>query len=179
MRTTTVILAALTLCAVWPALADYSVKEEGTWPGTWPAEMEPLRKQSRTLRGSLLDLTSYEIPFTSREEFEAAWPHLLKIKGEAAPVVLRRSPDKSLGLTVEAGVRIRCALGHPDHEAEPAAPTPGATHVRERWLRSTYIELVVDGTVVDLNRIPLPAGTPIIDERFAGGPGQSPDRRGD
>jgi hypothetical protein len=30
----------------------------------------------------------------------------------------------------------------------------------------TYIDLVVDGDVVDLNRIPLPADTPIIDERL-------------
>jgi hypothetical protein len=29
--------------------------------------------------------------------------------------------------------------------------------------------LVVDGTVVDLNRIPLPGDTPIIDERFKNG----------
>ena len=28
------------------------------------------------------------------------------------------------------------------------------------------IELVVDGNIVDLNRIPLPADTPIIDKRF-------------
>jgi hypothetical protein len=34
---------------------------------------------------------------------------------------------------------------------------------------TTFIELVVDGNVVDLNRIPLPADTPVIDERFTGG----------
>ena len=33
-------------------------------------------------------------------------------------------------------------------------------------MNTTYIELVVDGDIVDLNRIPLPADTPIIDERF-------------
>jgi hypothetical protein len=31
---------------------------------------------------------------------------------------------------------------------------------------TNYIDLIVDGDVVDLNRIPLPADTPIIDERF-------------
>ena len=31
---------------------------------------------------------------------------------------------------------------------------------------TTYLELVVDGDIVDLNRIPLPADTPINDERF-------------
>jgi len=30
----------------------------------------------------------------------------------------------------------------------------------------TEIELVVDGTIIDLNHVPLPAGTPIIDKRF-------------
>jgi hypothetical protein len=30
----------------------------------------------------------------------------------------------------------------------------------------TYIELVVDGDIVDLNRLELPQDTPIVDERF-------------
>jgi hypothetical protein len=33
---------------------------------------------------------------------------------------------------------------------------------------AVYIELIMDGEIVDLNRIPLPADTPIIDERFKG-----------
>jgi hypothetical protein len=33
-------------------------------------------------------------------------------------------------------------------------------------MNMSYIELVVDGNVVDLNRIALPADAPIIDERF-------------
>ena len=36
----------------------------------------------------------------------------------------------------------------------------------ERWMYTNFIELVVDGNVVDLNRIPLPPDTPIIDLRF-------------
>ena len=35
-----------------------------------------------------------------------------------------------------------------------------------RLMRTNYIELIVDGKIVDLNRIPLPADTPIIDKRF-------------
>jgi len=31
---------------------------------------------------------------------------------------------------------------------------------------ATFIELVVDGDIVDSNRIPLPADAPIVDERF-------------
>jgi hypothetical protein len=33
----------------------------------------------------------------------------------------------------------------------------------------TSIELVVDGDIVNLNRIPLPEDTPIVDERFKDG----------
>jgi hypothetical protein len=36
-------------------------------------------------------------------------------------------------------------------------------------MNTTYIELAVDGNIVDLNRIPLPPDTPIIDERFKEG----------
>jgi hypothetical protein len=41
----------------------------------------------------------------------------------------------------------------------------------ERTIRRARIEidLIVDGNIVDLNRIPLPADTPIIDKRFQGG----------
>jgi hypothetical protein len=33
-------------------------------------------------------------------------------------------------------------------------------------MNTTFIELVVDGQIVDLNRVPLPRDTPIVDERF-------------
>jgi hypothetical protein len=36
-------------------------------------------------------------------------------------------------------------------------------------MNTTYIELVVDGDIVDLNRIPLSEDTPLIDERFKNG----------
>ena len=37
------------------------------------------------------------------------------------------------------------------------------------WEKTIYIELIVDGANIDLNRTPLPADTPIIDERFKDG----------
>jgi len=37
---------------------------------------------------------------------------------------------------------------------------------RSTWMNATFFELVVDGEIVDLNRIALPKDTPIIDERF-------------
>jgi len=69
-------LAAIAFCAVGSVYGLYEVSNEGTWPKSWPEELDPLRKQSLTF------------------------------------------------------------------------------------------ELVVDGDIVDLNRIPLPEDTPIIDERF-------------
>ena len=56
--------------------------------------------------------------------------------------------------------------GQHKNPATPEGPIPGITSGRERWMYTTYIELVVDGRIVDLNRIPLPGDTPIIDERF-------------
>jgi hypothetical protein len=88
----------------------------------------------------------YAIPFTKRDEFEAAWPHLLKVKSKGAPLRLVRGPNFFLGERATAGVVVHC-------------PPPGQAD-------AIYIELVVDGDIVDLNRIALPADTPIVDERF-------------
>lgn len=172
MKRTTVSLAAIVFCAMCPAYADWSVAEKGTWPKSWPEELEPLRKQSRSLQGGMVNLTCHEIPFTNRKDFESAWPHILKIKSKGAPVILFRGPDKHMGTPMTAGVRIQCP---PQTEKPvPAAPLPGTwPNVRVRWLWTTFIELVVDGDIVDLNRIPLPADTPIIDKRFEDGHNKS------
>lgn len=167
MKRTTAFLAAIAFCAVCSTVyAFWSVIDKGTWPKSWPEELEPLRKQSRTLTGGL-NLTLYEIPFTKREDFESAWPHILKVKSKGAPVILLRGPDKHLGTLMTAGVRVQCPPPQTGNRVMPAAPLPGATHYRGRWLWTTFIELAVDGDIVDLNRIPLPADTPIIDERFS------------
>jgi hypothetical protein len=169
MKRTSAFLAAIAFCAAGPAYALYSVSDKGEWPNNWPKELEPLRKQSRTLVGPMAAHRHYAIPFTKREEFESAWPHLLKVKSKGAPVLLVRGPNFFLGEHVKGGVVVHCPpLGQADNPATPEAPI-NSTNVRERWLYTTTIELVVDGDVVDLNRIPLPADTPIIDERFKDG----------
>lgn len=160
------LVAALTLCVASSAYALYSVANEGRWPKDWPQELEPLRKQSRTLVGPLLEARHYAIPFTKREQFEAAWPHLLQAKTKGAPIMLVRGKNFFLGQQ-EAGVVIHSP---PERQNEnpntPEAPIPGDHNPRSQWMYTTYIELVVDGQIVDLNRIELPADTPIIDERF-------------
>ncbi|RLS53216.1 MAG: hypothetical protein DWH91_14905 [Planctomycetota bacterium] len=155
---------AVVLCTNVYAL--YSVANEGLWPQNWPKELEPLRKQARTLVGPELEARHYAIPFTKREEFEAAWPHLLEAKTKRAPILLVRGKNFFLNQR-EAGVVIHSPPeGQHKNPATPEAPIAGVTNPREKWMNTTYIELVVDGQIVDLNRIELPADTPIIDERF-------------
>ncbi|MHC4676321.1 MAG: glycoside hydrolase domain-containing protein, partial [Planctomycetota bacterium] len=158
----------------------------------------------------------YEIGFTSRAEFEAAWPHILVVKSKKAPLTLLSSPDKKLVETVKAGVRILSPLTGtfvtpeglryppgalaipdgkflkigppwPDHIKSQSGALPKyAVYENGKWLPYTdkkakeysgkkrycltrariEIELVVDGDIVDLSRIPLPLDTPIIDKRF-------------
>lgn len=143
-----VFVAAIALSAVCSsAFGDYSVADIGTWPKSWPKELEPLRKQSCTLVGPKVLLRFYAIRFTKREEFESAWPHILKVKSKGTPLVLVRGPNFFLGGDSKAGVVVHCPP-----EGQGDSPTS--------------IDLVVDGEIVDLNRIPLPADTPIIDNRF-------------
>ena len=162
-------LAAIAFCAVGSVHADYSVTDKGTWPESWPKELEPLRKQSRTYEGPLAPLQHYAIPFTKRQEFESAWPHLLEVKSKGAPIILVRGPKTDFFAVKPAGVLIHSPPAGTDKQTNPETPITGVTNVRERWMNTTYIELVVDGDIVDLNRIPLPEDTSIIDERFKDG----------
>jgi hypothetical protein len=100
----------------------------------------------------------YAVPFTSREAFEAAWPHLVKVKSAGAPIVLRRAPNFWLGDKAKAGVCI-----HTPPKGQAAAE---AGKVAVKRQQTIYLELIVDGEIVDLNRIALPKDTPIVDERF-------------
>src|SRR5947209_5575294 len=154
-------LAALAIVAICSAVyAIYGVNDTGTWPKSWPAELEPLRNQARTLVGPMAPQRHFAIRFNNREEFEAAWPHLLKVKSKGAPVFLVRGPNFFLGEQSKAGVVVHCPpVGQNNNPATPEAPIPGVINLRERWMYTTYLELVVDGASVDLNRIPLPADT--------------------
>jgi len=179
MKRTTAFLAAIAFCVVCSTVyALYEVSNEGTWPKSWPKELEPLRKQSRTLEGPMFAHRHYQIPFTKREEFESAWPHLLKVKSKGAPIILVRGPKTDFMEIKPAGVLIHSPPAQTDKRANPEAPLPGQEYVRATWMWTTFIELVVDGEIVDLNRIPLPADTPIIDERFKDGQNKSLNRSG-
>lgn len=148
MARTATLIAAVVCCTV--CFAEYAVSDKGLWPESWPRELEPLRKHARTLDGPTpLDL-HYAIRFTDRDEFESAWPHILNVKSKGTSLRLVRGPNFFLGGGRKAGVVIHC----PPHGESDEQAT---------------LELVVDGEIVDLNRIPLPPDTPIIDERFKDG----------
>jgi len=172
MKRTTALLVAILFCVAGHVYAVYGVTDRGEWPKSWPRELEVLRKQSRTLEGPEVLLLHYAIPFTERDAFEEAWPHFLKVKTHGAPIVLRRGPSFWLGQGANAGVCIH---------APPAGESPvaDAKEAGGQWERTIYIELIVDGDVVDLNRIPLPPDTPIVDERFKDGHSKSRNRNGD
>lgn len=159
MKRTAAICVTIVFSLVCCAYADFGVTDSGTWSKSWPKELEPLRKQARTFEGPKDPLLHYAIPFTNRDEFESAWPHLLKIKSKGAPIVLRRGPSFWLGDKATAGV---CVHTPPTGEA----PIADGKDAKGNWEKTIYIELIVDGEIIDLNRIPLPADTPIIDERF-------------
>jgi hypothetical protein len=77
-----------------------------------------------------------------------------------------RGPRTDFFEVKPAGVLIQTPPVQTDKLANPETPLPGEMDVRTKWMNTTFIELVVDGKIVDLNRIQLPANTPIVDERF-------------
>jgi hypothetical protein len=167
MKRMTGVLAAMAIfVACSTVYALYEVSNHGMWPVTWPKELEPLRTQATTLVGPEVANQHFLIPFRNREAFEAAWPHLLKVKSKGAPVILVRGPKTDFMEIKPAGVLIHEPPEGTDKRVNPEEPITAQDNVRVRWMNTTFIELVVDGNIVDLNRIALPAETPIIDERF-------------
>jgi hypothetical protein len=172
MKRTITVLSAAAACAIClTAYAVYQVTDSGAWPKGWPAELEPLRQQARTLQGPQVPNLHYAIPFTNRAAFESAWPHILKVKSKEAQLILVRGPNFFLGDNRKAGVVVHCPpAAQDDKTAERGAPTTGGNGERGSRGMAYSIELVVDGKIVDLNRIPLPADTPIVDKRFSEAP---------
>lgn len=218
------IVASIVLCAMCSAYALWMVTKEGSWPKSWPEELDPLRSQSRSSFHATA--AKHEIPFGNREEFEFAWPYILSIKSKEAPIILSSSPDTMFDLlfgeTYTVGVRIwsprtgmlvtpegrsyppgaesaipnrkflRIGPPWPDYiKSESGALPEYVAYVNGKWAPCTEemreefkkkrkdwdmgygirraridIELIVDGEIIDLNRIHLPPDTPIIDKRF-------------
>ncbi len=150
MRRTALLAVLVATCIVSPTFALSVGGPGGQWPKDWPKELEPFRKQAWTWQRGLISQIAYAIPFDTRESFEAVWPTILKLKSEGASITLLRGKHIHVKPFKSAGVNIVMPLnGRPSGQ-----------------YALTRIELVVDGDIVDLNRIPLPADTPIIDRRF-------------
>jgi hypothetical protein len=151
---TLVFVAAIIVCMAGSVYAISFGGPGGKWPKTWPKELEPLRKEAWTWEHGFGGM-SYDIPFATREEFEAAWPHILTLKAKDARIYLLRGSHLRVKEENSAGVRV--------------VPPRDVTLAQAEKLPAniiTTIWLVVDGEIVDLNRITLPADTTIIDERF-------------
>lgn len=170
MRRTAGIVVTLLMGVVAAQLfADVSVVNIGLWPESWPQELEPLREKSRTIEGPLGGFLHYEIPFTDRDAFESAWSHLLKVRSPESRIVLIRSPYEGTGATkgssMKAGVLISSYPFAGSTAVQATADAP-AKDSEPKSTNTTTVVLVVDGEVVNLNRIPLPPNTYIEDQRF-------------
>jgi len=150
-----VLFAALVACPAAPALAISEGGPGGTWPKSWPKELEPLREQAWTWVGGRAMVINYDIAFANREQFESAWPHIVQLKSKGAPITLLRGPH----------VRV-LSDNSPEGQTAGVRIIPALENTTFKPLAETTLILVVDGNIVDLNRIRLPADTPIIDERF-------------
>jgi hypothetical protein len=153
-RFTLVLAVAIAVCTASSVYAISFGGPGGKWPKTWPKELEPLRKEAWTWEHGFGGM-SYDIPFATREEFEAAWPHILTLKAKDARIYLLRGSHLRVGEGKSAGVRV----------CPPRKLTPAELEKLPADIVTT-IWLVVDGEIVDLNRVALPADTTIIDERF-------------
>src|SRR5579862_8998893 len=97
MKRTTALLTTIAFGVAVPAMAVYGLTNTGTWPKSWPKELEGLRKQARTLEHMDSRSRHYAIRFTKRGEIESAWPYLLKVKSKGAPIFLVRGENFFLG----------------------------------------------------------------------------------
>lgn len=195
-------LAAGLLAFGSTSLGLMMVHSRGTWPGSWPEELEPLRDRSVSYDVAAGNQEMvHEIPFTSRAEFERLWPAILKVKDEGGKLTLvSAAPNdrkRNFFKTSMPAVRIATPSGGSmkfagsDESISLGPPWPEDVYDEnghlpeyvawdgEQWARVTStrgvrgfihraridITLVVDGRVIDLNRIPLPKDTIIADHR--------------
>lgn len=151
------LFVAIFSCLLCHSASAILIVGRGNWPATWPKELGPLRQRSQTVAGPSLAHQVHSIPFAKREDFEAAWPHLLKVKTPGTSIILRKSRAAQDGKGRWIGVRIES-----DPQGQPSAEQLKTGQRDDRVTLTLY----VDGEVVDLNRIPLPANTSFLDERF-------------
>jgi len=89
MKNIGAVVALIVLFTANPARALSMGGPGGWWPKSWPKELEPLRKQAWTWSlGRVHEGVAWgscDIEFKTREQFEAAWPHILKLRDKDVP----------------------------------------------------------------------------------------------
>jgi hypothetical protein len=193
------------------AVMDYEI---GSWPRTWPKELEPLRNNAHTYEvATALHEDVYEIRFRDRDAFERVWPILLGLKSKGGQLTLAKIESPASNQVVlfsnerpavrilapPAGTVVRSTSSGsvamvfgppwPDSALLPDGQLPeyvkmGDADGEKTWIPATLprgnevpfpgfmyraridMELVVDGKIIDLNRIQIPPDTPIIDKRW-------------
>jgi hypothetical protein len=175
------------LISVCACQALLMVQERGDWPTSWPKELEPYRQAARTESG--LGQVAYQLFVSDRREFEHLWPTVLKVREPNGSLRLRSGDVPCVRILAPAPPsegRFRGKTAHigppwPDSARNPDGSLPELlswSFEKETWIPASVdgstvlshravigIELIVDGMVIDLNRIRLPADTRIIDDR--------------
>lgn len=185
----------ISIACATASFARVEVHKGGLWPESWPKELDSCRESATTF-DSMRD-TVHQIPFETREAFESAWPHFLKLREKGTRLILQKSPSQFVLSSMPAGVRVLCPATNvritlkdgtelavappwPDSIKSTAGELPAYVDIKDgQWVAHGEksdsqlqhrvrldIVLVVDGQIVDLNRIQLPADTLIVDRRF-------------
>jgi len=98
------------------------------------------------------------------EEYSRKWDEMVK-----QDKILRPGPPWPVGIRTATGALPEYVYANEENgkfEWTPAPSNEQVTVVGFMYRARIEVELVVDGEIINLNRIPLPAGTPIIDKRF-------------
>jgi hypothetical protein len=174
----------------------------GTWPDSWPKELEPLRESAESYGvGMGTQEEMYEIPFQDRDEFERLWPVIQTLKSKGGTLTLismnqsrswYRTDSPAVCIFDSANVALQVREGNEFRYVSMGPPWPDSARDEngnlseyvawdgEQWVATrpdgrfpgflcrarVDLLLVVDGDVIDLNRIRLPEDTVIIDRRM-------------
>jgi len=162
-RMTTCVVVALVLLGLGgdAALARRSCSTHGSWPPDWPKELDAWRDRATTLRAAPLGQDGfYTVTLEDREAFEKGWAALLDVPHADQPILaLVSEPPEDVARTALGG---RC----------PGRPVLQVLYYRSFGKNGEKsqevvvgITLFVDGKIVDLNRVRIPAGYRIEDRR--------------
>lgn len=85
-----ILIANICFFSTLTAFALVVSHDRGSWPQSWPRELEPLRDHAQSIEwatGSQED--SHYIPFPTRAEFERFWPAIAKLLKPGSQLILR------------------------------------------------------------------------------------------